>query len=165
MDHLLGLLRVRVVKGINLAIRDVRTSDPYVVLKMGKQKLKTRVMKKNVNPEWNEDLTFSIADPTLPIKLTVYDKDTFSQDDKMGEVEFSIQPFVDAVRMNLESNPSGTIIRTMEPTPENCLCAESHIMWLDGKVIQDFCLRLKNVECGEVELQLQWISLPGSRSW
>ncbi|KAL5994605.1 Protein C2-DOMAIN ABA-RELATED 4 [Asimina triloba] len=161
--HLLGLLRVHVVKGTNLAIRDVRTSDPYAVLKMGKQKLKTGVMKKNVNPEWNEILTFSIADPTLPIKLTVYDKDRFSQDDKMGEVEFSIEQFVEAVRMNFESNPSGTIISTVEPTSRNCLCEESHIMWMDGKVIQDLRLRLQNVECGEVELQLEWIKLPGSR--
>lgn len=37
MDNLLGLLRVKVIKGINLAVRDVRTSDPYVVIKMGKQ--------------------------------------------------------------------------------------------------------------------------------
>lgn len=34
-----------------------------------KQKLKTRVVKKNVNPEWEEDLTLSIADPNTPIKL------------------------------------------------------------------------------------------------
>lgn len=33
------------------------------------QKLKTRVVKKDVNPEWNEDLTLSISDPNLPIKL------------------------------------------------------------------------------------------------
>jgi Ca2+-dependent lipid-binding protein len=33
------------------------------------QKLKTRVVKKNINPEWNEDLTLSIADPIVPIKL------------------------------------------------------------------------------------------------
>lgn len=35
----MGLLRVRVQRGVNLAIRDVtaRTSDPYVVIKMGKQ--------------------------------------------------------------------------------------------------------------------------------
>ena len=37
MDNLLGLLRVKVIRGINLAVRDVRTSDPYVVIKMGKQ--------------------------------------------------------------------------------------------------------------------------------
>ena len=37
MDSLLGLLRIRVKRGINLAVRDVRSSDPYVVVKMGKQ--------------------------------------------------------------------------------------------------------------------------------
>ncbi len=37
MDNLLGLLRIRVKRGVNLAVRDVRSSDPYVVIKMGKQ--------------------------------------------------------------------------------------------------------------------------------
>ena len=37
MDNLLGLLRVRVRKGINLAVRDTISSDPYVVLTMGQQ--------------------------------------------------------------------------------------------------------------------------------
>ncbi|CDP08488.1 unnamed protein product [Coffea canephora] len=50
-----------------------------------KERLKTRVVRKNVNPEWNEDLTLSIADPSIPIKLQVFDKDTFSLDDKMGD--------------------------------------------------------------------------------
>lgn len=39
VEHLLGLLRVRVARGVNLAVRDVTTSDPYVVLRMGKQVL------------------------------------------------------------------------------------------------------------------------------
>jgi hypothetical protein len=33
------------------------------------QKLKTRVVRKSVNPEWNDELTLSIEDPTLLIKL------------------------------------------------------------------------------------------------
>lgn len=33
------------------------------------QKLKTRVVKKNTNPVWNEELTLSVADPNLPIKV------------------------------------------------------------------------------------------------
>ncbi|XP_077245147.1 GTPase activating protein 1-like [Tasmannia lanceolata] len=163
MEHLLGLLRVRVVKGINLAVRDVRTSDPYVVLRMGKQKLKTHVVKNNVNPEWNEELTLSIGDPILPVILTVFDKDTFTCDDRMGEAELDIVPFVEAVKMHFEGTPSGTIIRKITPNRENCFAEESCIVWLDGKVVQNVCLRLKNVECGEVELQLQWISLPGGK--
>ncbi|URE32614.1 ADP-ribosylation factor GTPase-activating protein [Musa troglodytarum] len=37
MDHLLGLLRVRVVRGVSLAFRDATGSDPYVVVRMGGQ--------------------------------------------------------------------------------------------------------------------------------
>jgi len=163
MENLLGLLRIRVKRGINLAVRDVRSSDPYVVVKMGKQKLKTRVIKKDVNPEWNEDLTLSVTDPTLPVKLTVYDHDTFSKDDKMGDAEFDIKAYIEALRMNLTGLPSGTIVTRVQPSRQNCLSEETCITYTDGKVIQDLCLRLKNVECGEVEIQLQWIDLPGSK--
>ncbi|KAK4426541.1 protein C2-DOMAIN ABA-RELATED 4 [Sesamum alatum] len=163
MENLLGLLRINVLRGINLAKRDATSSDPYVIVRMGKQKLKTRVVKKNVNPEWNEELTLSIADPSLPVKLQVYDKDTFSLDDKMGDAEFDIKPFLEAVKMHLENVPSGTIITKVKTTRENCLSEESSIVWENGKVIQHMFLRLRNVECGEIELQLQWIDVPGSR--
>ncbi|XP_059624612.1 protein C2-DOMAIN ABA-RELATED 4-like isoform X1 [Cornus florida] len=177
MEHLLGLLRIHIHRGVNLAVRDMNSSDPYVVVRLGKQllfdlscylknlmqKLKTRVVKKNLNPEWNEDLTLSVADSNLPIKLTVYDKDTFTLDDKMGDAEFDIRPFLEAMKMQLGNLPSGTIITRVKPSRDNCLAEESCIMWTDGKVVQDMVLRLRNVECGEVEIQLQWIDVPGSR--
>ncbi|KAG5528127.1 hypothetical protein RHGRI_028906 [Rhododendron griersonianum] len=163
MENLLGLLRIHIQKGVDLAVRDVRSSDPYVVVRMGKQKLKTRVVKKNINPEWNEDLTLSIADPNLPIKISVFDKDTFSADDKMGDAEFDIKHFLEAVKMRLEGVPNNTILTTVKPSRDNCLSEESRIVWADGKVVQDMILRLRNVERGEVELQLQWIDIPGSR--
>ncbi|XP_073295577.1 protein C2-DOMAIN ABA-RELATED 4-like [Primulina huaijiensis] len=163
MDNLLGLLRIRIKRGINLAVRDVRSSDPYVVVKMGRQKLKTRVIRKDVNPEWNEDLTLSVSDPSIPITLTVYDHDTFSMDDKMGVAEFDIRPYIEALKMNLGGIPSGTIITKIQPSRSNCLAEESSMIWKDGKVVQDLCLRLKDVECGEVEIQLQWIDLPGAK--
>ncbi|KAM7278204.1 hypothetical protein ACFE04_005338 [Oxalis oulophora] len=182
MEHLMGLLKIHVKRGVNLAIRDVSSSDPYVVIKMGHQKLKTRVVKKNINPEWNEDLTLSIVDPNLPIKLPpveifptfdfanqsnslqqVYDRDIFSLDDKMGDAEFDISLLLQALRMELQSLPSGTIITKAVPSRENCLAEESRVLWLDGKIVQNMFLRLRNVECGEVEIQLEWVDIPGSR--
>ncbi|CAM8940348.1 unnamed protein product [Rhodiola kirilowii] len=163
MDSILGLLRIRVKRGINLAVRDVRSSDPYVVVKMGRQKLKTRVIKKDINPEWNEDLTLSVADPNLPVTLTVYDHDTFTKDDKMGVAEFDVKPFLTSLKTKTDGLPSGTVLSRIQPCRKNCLSDESCIMWKDGKVIQDMILRLKDVECGEVEIQLQWIDLPGSK--
>ncbi|XP_060194028.1 protein C2-DOMAIN ABA-RELATED 3-like [Lycium barbarum] len=163
MENLLGLLRIRIHRGINLAIRDVTTSDPYVVVRMDKQKLKTRVVKKNVNPEWNEDLTLSITEPIVPIQLQVYDKDTFSLDDKMGDAELDIFPFIDAVRKRFKNIPSGTIIRKIKPSRQNCLSEESSIVWENDQVVQNVFIRLRNVERGEIELQLQWIDIPGSK--
>ncbi|CAI9282708.1 unnamed protein product [Lactuca saligna] len=163
MEHMLGLLRVHVHKGVNLAVRDVRTSDPYVVIQMGKQKLKTRVVKKNINPVWNETLTLSVSEP-LPVKLEVYDRDTFSFDDKMGDAVFNIKPFLESVKMHLDDLPNETIITTVKPTRTNCLAEESQIIWTDGKVIQKMILRLQNVECGEVEIQLSWIDISSSKA-
>ncbi|CAH9086859.1 unnamed protein product [Cuscuta epithymum] len=160
MENLLGLLKIHILRGINLAIRDVCSSDPYVVVRLGKkQKLKTKVVNNNVNPEWNEHLTLSITDPTLPIRLQVYDKDTFSMDDKMGDAEFDIICFMEVVKMELADIPSGSIIAKVKPSRENCLAEESDIIWENDKVVQKMVLRLRNVECGEVELELEWVSL------
>ncbi|PKA46625.1 putative ADP-ribosylation factor GTPase-activating protein AGD13 [Apostasia shenzhenica] len=165
MDRVLGLLRLRVLRGVNLAIRDFYSSDPYVIVRMGKQKLKTRVIKKNVNPEWNEELTLIVEDPALPVKLEVYDRDRFSFDDPMGEAEFDIQPYFEAVQMDFKGLPDGIIIRKLLPNRQNCFAEGSDIRWVNGKVSQEMILRLKNVECGEIQLQLHWISIPSSTSF
>ncbi|RZS11213.1 hypothetical protein BHM03_00042662, partial [Ensete ventricosum] len=127
VEHLLGLLKVRVLRGVNLAYRDARGSDPYVVLRMGSQ------------------------------VVEVYDKDTFSRDDQMGEAELDILPLLEAAKMDLAGVPDSSIIKTVKPGRQNCLVGESHIKWMGGKLVQDIILRLRNVECGEVELQLTWV--------
>ncbi|XP_023643960.1 protein C2-DOMAIN ABA-RELATED 3 isoform X1 [Capsella rubella] len=190
MDNLLGILRVRVKRGVNLAVRDVSSSDPYVVLKLGRQvlislslclsrfftnseckkkkpfcvqKLKTRVVKKNINPQWEEDLTFTVTDPNHPLTLIVYDHDLFSKDDKMGDAAIDLKPYIEALRMELSGLPEGTIITTIGPNRGNCLAEESYIRWINNRIVQNICLRLRNVERGEVEIELQWIDLPGSK--
>ena len=163
MENLLGLLKVRVKRGINLAVRDVRSSDPYVLLSTGNQRMKTRVIRKDINPEWNEDLTLSITDPNQTVSITVFDHDTFSTDDKMGDAEFEIKTFLEALHIQTKGLPNGTRIKIIQPSRSNCLSEESCVVWKGGKVIQDMCLRLRNVECGEIEVQLQWVDVvPGS---
>ncbi|GAB4840463.1 Arginase, catabolizes arginine to ornithine and urea [Ancistrocladus abbreviatus] len=163
MENVMGLLRIRVRRGINLAVRDVKSSDPYVIVRLGKQKLKTRVIKKSLNPKWNDDLTLCVSDPNQPVKLFVYDRDLLSLDDKMGDAEFDVGPLLEAVKTNPQGLPNETIITSVKPTRQNCLSEKSHIIWKDGKIVQNMFLRLRNVECGEVELQLQWIDTSGSQ--
>ncbi|CAN6933652.1 unnamed protein product [Brassica oleracea] len=163
MENMLGLLRLHVIKGFNLAIRDSKSSDPYVIVRMGQQKLRTRVVKKNLNPEWNEDLTLSISDPVLPIKIIVYDRDWFSKDDKMGDAFFHIDSFLEVIRIQnqLGGLPEGTVITKIQASRQNCLSEKSKIVWNNGKIVQNIFLKLQNVECGEVELQLEWIDVSG----
>ncbi|XP_047328826.1 protein C2-DOMAIN ABA-RELATED 4-like [Impatiens glandulifera] len=165
MDELMGLLRVQVKRCYNLPVGDTKSSDPYVVIQMGQQKLRTNVVRKDVNPKWeDEDLTFSISEPNLPIKLTVYDYDTFNKDDKMGDAVFDIQYFVEAMKMDLRGIPAGTVIARIKPSRENSLAGESCIrLTSDGNVVQDMILRLRNAEeCGEVEISLSWIDVPAT---
>ncbi|KAF3332646.1 putative ADP-ribosylation factor GTPase-activating protein AGD11 isoform X1 [Carex littledalei] len=163
VEHLLGLLKVKVIKGVNLAVRDISSSDPYVILRMGNKKLKTKVIKKNTNPVWNEELTLSIEDPNIPISVNVYDKDLFSRDDSMGHAEFDIRTFIEVVKRDLSNVPNGTVIQKITPSCQNSLAEESAIYKAEGTIMQDMALRLKDVECGEIELRLTWGTIPGAR--
>ncbi|CAN0877093.1 Protein C2-DOMAIN ABA-RELATED 4 [Linum grandiflorum] len=127
------------------------------------QKLKTKTVKNNCNPEWNEELTLSIKNPDLPILLTVYDKDTISTDDKMGSVNIHLKPYVDALKIGAKNLPNGCCIKIVQPTEQNCLADESRITWHDGKLLQDMVLKLQHVNSGELDVQIEWIDVPGCK--
>uniref|UniRef100_A0A7S4PC42 C2 domain-containing protein n=1 Tax=Paramoeba aestuarina TaxID=180227 RepID=A0A7S4PC42_9EUKA len=88
-------LTVYIEKGTDLIIKDSKSSDPYVKFTItGQQEQKTRVIKKTLNPQWNEAFTFQMSDYwEKSIKLEVWDKDKISSDDFMGVVpEHPIHP-------------------------------------------------------------------------
>ncbi|ESQ34474.1 hypothetical protein EUTSA_v10008947mg [Eutrema salsugineum] len=163
MDDIVGLLRIRVKRGMNLVSRDSLGSDPFVVITMGPQKLKTRGVENNCNPEWNDELTLAIKDPNEPVNLEVYDKDMFTSHDKMGDAEIDIRTFLEAQKIGIQELSDGTEIQRVKPSRDNCLSKDSRIISSNGKIVQDMILRLRNVESGEVEIQIEWINVPGSR--
>ncbi|CAJ1932437.1 unnamed protein product [Sphenostylis stenocarpa] len=149
--------------GINLAIRDARASDPYVVVKMGDQKLKTRVIKNNCNPTWDEEFTLFVKDVNTLVHLTVYDKDTFTVDDKMGEAEVDFKPLLKCKMMGLKNLPDGCAVKRIQPNRSNCLAEESSCIWRNGDIFQGMILRLKNVERGELVVEMEWVDVVGCR--
>ncbi|KAK8961993.1 putative ADP-ribosylation factor GTPase-activating protein AGD11 [Platanthera guangdongensis] len=160
MVEFVGLIKVNIIRGTNLAVRDVVSSDPYVILTLGHQTMKTRVVKSNLNPVWNEQVMFSIPDPVPPLRLQVYDKDTFSTDDRMGEAEIDIQPLVSAAK----AYENSSILEPMQlgkwlATEDNALVKDSIIALVDGRVKQDITLKLQNVESGHLEVELECMPL------
>lgn len=93
----------------------------------------------------------------------VYDKDRFSRDDKMGDAELDIKPYLKALKLGLNDLPNDTIITTIKPTRTNCLAEESNIIWSNGEVVQNMVLRLRNAKSGEIEVKLGWTNVPGSK--
>ncbi|XP_062109657.1 protein C2-DOMAIN ABA-RELATED 11-like [Humulus lupulus] len=128
MEEQLGLLKV-VVQGKRLVIQDFKSSDPYVVVKLGNQTAKTKVINSCLNPVWNEELTFSLKEPNGVLNLEVFDKDLLKTDEKMGHAQLSLQPLVSAARLRqiLQNFNGETVLRMVVPDSDNCLVRESSI--------------------------------------
>jgi stromal membrane-associated protein len=156
----IGMLKVKVVRGTNLAIRDMMSSDPYVVLNLGTQTVQTTIANSNLNPVWNEELMLSVPHDFRPVKLQVFDHDTFSADDIMGEAEIDIQPLITSAMAYGDPEMFGNMqIGKWLKSHDNALVGDSIINIVDGKVKQEMFLKLQNVESGELELEVEWISL------
>lgn len=160
MVEFIGMVKVKVLQGKNLAIRDMLSSDPYVVLSLGHQKVQTTVMRSNLNPIWNEELMLSVPQDYGSMKLQVYDYDTFSADDIMGEAEIDIQPMITSAMAFGNAGMFGDMqIGKWLKSHDNALIEDSFVNIVDGKVKQEVLLKLQNVESGEIDLEIEWIPL------
>ncbi|KAL1539983.1 Multiple C2 and transmembrane domain-containing protein 2 [Salvia divinorum] len=80
-------LYVRVVKARDLAA----TSDPYVEVKLGNYKGRTRHLERRTSPEWNQVFAFSKERIQSSIlQVLVKDKDMIGRDDCLGGVVFDL---------------------------------------------------------------------------
>ncbi|KAL0890014.1 hypothetical protein Bca101_013997 [Brassica carinata] len=160
MVEFIGLLKVTLKKGTNLAVRDMMTSDPYVKLTLGQQTAQSTVKKSNLNPVWNEELMLSVPHDYGSVKLQVFDYDTFSADDIMGEAEIDIQPLITSAMAFGDPEMFGDMqIGKWLKSNDNALIEDSIINIADGKVKQEVQIKLQNVESGELELEVEWLSL------
>ncbi|CAF2130559.1 unnamed protein product [Brassica rapa] len=188
MVEFIGLLKVTLKKGTNLAVRDMMTSDPYVKLTLGQQTVQSTVKKSNLNPVWNEELMLSVPHDYGSVKLVknlttyneslievffslkrvclvvimqqVFDYDTFSADDIMGEAGIDIQPLITSAMAFGDPEMFGDMqIGKWLKSHDNALIEDSIINIADGRVKQEVRIKLQNVESGELELEVEWLSL------
>ncbi|XP_073293312.1 synaptotagmin-3-like isoform X1 [Primulina huaijiensis] len=84
-----GILHVKVIRAVKLLKMDLLgLSDPYVKLSLSGEKLpakKTTVIKKTLNPEWNEEFKLAVKDPqSQMLHINVYDWDKVGAHDRLG---------------------------------------------------------------------------------
>merc|ERR1712106_225731 len=84
-EKITGTIRLNIQKARDLKNLDiVGKSDPYVVIKCGDQKSKSKKRKNTLNPEWNFSTDISLNGPDNSIFLEIFDKDKIGKDESMG---------------------------------------------------------------------------------
>ncbi|XP_010264637.1 PREDICTED: synaptotagmin-3-like isoform X2 [Nelumbo nucifera] len=94
-----GILHVRVIRAIDLLKMDfLGKSDPYVKLSLSCKRLpakKTKVKRKDLNPEWNEVFKLIVEDPESQVlQLHVYDWEKVGMHGKLGMQEIPLRSLV-----------------------------------------------------------------------
>ena len=124
----LGSLTVYIRGAHNLLAADSNgLSDPYVICHVPScEAQKTHVIRKSLNPVWGSSLEFrglKLGDVIARgIRLEVFDHDTFSHDDKLGEikeVDLSALQGVDCWHYNLNLPTQGTLEFTVTWLEQN----------------------------------------------
>lgn len=115
-------LEVVVARGKDLVVQDVFSSDPYCVLTLrgragDAQRAQTRVVKRDLNPVWNQGFHFICASDAV-LDIEVLDMDRFSADDPMGRTQLTVSECavgeVRTLERRLEGVKSGVLTLEVE---------------------------------------------------
>eukprot|EP00996_Jenningsia_fusiforme_P000241 NODE_1196_length_1650_cov_25.443473_g1062_i0.p1 GENE.NODE_1196_length_1650_cov_25.443473_g1062_i0~~NODE_1196_length_1650_cov_25.443473_g1062_i0.p1 ORF type:complete len:444 (+),score=84.61 NODE_1196_length_1650_cov_25.443473_g1062_i0:156-1487(+) len=113
----LSKLDIVVSRASNLPIADPEgTSDPYVIVTVGKEVRRTACRKRTLNPTWGETLSFrNVPGMRQLISIHIFDRDYVGQDDLLCTGQVSIPPeLIDEgpqrLEVELEDAISGTKI-------------------------------------------------------
>ncbi|MBN3307532.1 EST2B protein, partial [Amia calva] len=92
-----GVVRVHLIEAQDLIASDSYMlgmvkgkSDPYTILRVGTQKFKSKTVKENLDPRWNEVFEFVVHEaPGQELEIEVFDEDT-DKDDFLGSHQLDL---------------------------------------------------------------------------
>ncbi|OTB01460.1 hypothetical protein M426DRAFT_323479 [Hypoxylon sp. CI-4A] len=88
--------------------------DPFVVASLGKKTYRTRVVRHNLNPVFNEKMLFHVLshEQSYSFAFTVIDRDKYSGNDFIASTSFSLQ---DIIEKSPKANPETGLYELKEP--------------------------------------------------
>ncbi|CAI0374208.1 unnamed protein product [Linum tenue] len=95
-------------------------SDPYVKLQLGKQRFKTKVVKKNLNPTWGEEFSFKVEDLKEELVICVLDEDKYFNDDFVGQLKIPVSKVFDSENKSLGTSWYSLKPKTKKPKNKDC---------------------------------------------
>lgn len=123
-------LCVKVIEARNLPAMDLNGfSDPYVKLQLGRNRFRTKVVKKCLNPSWNEEFSFRVEDLSEELSICVLDEDKYFNDDFVGQLKVPISSVFDAENKSLGTNWYPLLPKNKKSKNRDCGMFESH--WIE----------------------------------
>ncbi|KAJ7988388.1 hypothetical protein DPEC_G00323030 [Dallia pectoralis] len=120
-----GIVQVKVLRAEGLMAADVTgKSDPFCVLELNNDRLRTHTVYKNLNPEWNKVFTFNVKDIHLVLEVTVFDEDRDRSADFLGKVAIPL--------LNIQNGEQKSyVLKNKELTgpTKGLLYLESHVVY------------------------------------
>lgn len=127
-------LFVRLNEAKNLLAMDLNgLSDPYVRLQVGRQKFRSKVVKKCLNPVWREDFTFKVDDLNGELLLSVLDEDKYFNDDFIGMIKVPINQIFEATDKSLGTSWFKLLPKSTKSKIKDC-----------GEILLTICLLQNN---------------------
>jgi len=104
-----GIVKLNINSASNLPARDLwGTSDPYVCVSIGESHGRTKVIDKNLNPEWNETIYLMVRDAdSQKLLVRLADKDMIGSDDALGMTMLPMAAYVDGKKHELSLDLGG----------------------------------------------------------
>ncbi|KAL1980189.1 hypothetical protein VTN96DRAFT_4487 [Rasamsonia emersonii] len=89
--------------------------DPFVVTSLGRKTLRTRVIRHNLNPVFDEKMVFQVMkhEQNYTISFTVMDRDKLSGNDLVATADFPLQTLIAAAP---EADPETGLYKLQEPS-------------------------------------------------
>ncbi|CAI6340956.1 unnamed protein product [Periconia digitata] len=89
--------------------------DPFVITSLGKKTYRTKTIRHDLNPVYDEKLVFQVLqhETNYSVNFTVVDKDKFSGNDYVGEVNFPLEKVLSIAPV---ADPSTGLFKIPEPS-------------------------------------------------
>ena len=92
----IGRMSITIVRAENLTAADLGgKSDPFAVVQLGNERLRTHTVYKTLHPEWNKTFDLEIRDLSHVLYITVFDEDSNGRAEFLGKIALSLYDIQD----------------------------------------------------------------------
>jgi Ca2+-dependent lipid-binding protein len=82
-----GKVEIKIYQARGLSAKDITgKSDPFCIIELDSNRLRTHTIYKTLNPIWNKSFVIPVQDIHSVMEITIYDEDTNKSNEFIGKI-------------------------------------------------------------------------------